>query len=465
MIRVLFSVLAVVVAVLAIVLEQPLLYAAAAVLVVVVVIIWLSVLRRRHQQAITTYKPTTTAPPLPEEDLKSLGIMEIRPKERVTKPPQDPAGTEGRTESPGISSARPVAPPPKPTAPLKEFVTAFDESEPPVLHVIQETMQETAREPEMPFSFGDAVLAPFLQSLRAALHAHTVCVLKQEDFAPDYEVIAHVSDAAARLYDAFSTETPLLTASMARHPVTVRAVDAGDLPHSHLAYYRTAPDGIRQVALAPVPRPSALEAYVLLADTTEADGLSFHRAQTLLTQFARSLGTLLDVPEQRPAPRPASGDALGLMHTEPPTSEGSMRPRREIIAEEMEQARNEASPLALALVYLNRAEAIADEGEAAVLQVEDQLEARLRQTTGHRRIERFGELTYGIFYDGTLLQVEAWGAEVQRTLSEETGLLQGGVSIGIAMLQDRHETADDFRADATEALREAYETGTCTILE
>jgi hypothetical protein len=33
------------------------------------------------------------------------------------------------------------------------------------------------------------------------------------------------------------------------------------------------------------------------------------------------------------------------------------------------------------------------------------------------------------------------------------------------MLGDRHETPEALREDATEALREAYETGTCTIVE
>ncbi len=127
----------------------------------------------------------------------------------------------------------------------------------------------------------------------------------------------------------------------------------------------------------------------------------------------------------------------------------------------MARARNQL--LALALVYLNQAEALADEG--LVAEAEHVLAARLRQTTGHRRIERFGELTYGVFCDGDLPEIEAWGAQVQQALADETGLLEGGISIGIALLQDRHQHPDDLRTDATEALREALKTGTCTILE
>ena len=131
----------------------------------------------------------------------------------------------------------------------------------------------------------------------------------------------------------------------------------------------------------------------------------------------------------------------------------------------MEQARHEGQTLALALVYLNQAERIAEAGDATVNEAEHLLESRLQRATQRGRIERFGELTYGVFYDGDLPEVETWGAQVQEMLAMETGLLEGGVSIGIAVLQDRHDTPDVFRADATEALREAYETGTCTILE
>ena len=130
----------------------------------------------------------------------------------------------------------------------------------------------------------------------------------------------------------------------------------------------------------------------------------------------------------------------------------------------MEQARTRNQVLALALVYLNRAEDIAVAGEEALGDAEHLLTARLAQAARNSRVVRFGELTYGVFYDGDLPEVEAWGAQIQQALAHETGLLEGGVSIGIALLQDRHQSPDAFRTDATEALREAYETGTCTIL-
>ncbi len=428
MIRVLFSVLAVVVAVLAVVLNLPLLYAIAAVLLLIVAILWFRVVQQRHRETATSYPPSTKAPALPEEDLTSLGILNIRPK----------APSQPLTGGPNGASAeapRPVAA--RPAAPLKEFVVPSFEARPIAAKASEEaSSDESPREQQ--------ALVLYLQALRAALGAHTVGLLKQADLTPDYWVEILVGDGGTvQRGGAFSAEVPLLTPSRAREPVTVQRIGPGGLPPGSLGY-SAAPETIREMALAPVPRASDDETYFLLADTLRDDHLSQEPAPTLLHDFARLLGTLLDTL------RPAMTETLP-------------RPRREIIAEEMEQARARNQLLALALVYLNRAETLANQG--VVAEAEHLLAARLEQATGHRRIERFGELTYGVFYDGELPEVEAWGAQIQQELADETGLLEGGVSIGIALLHDRHQRPEDLRADATEALREAYETGTCTILE
>jgi hypothetical protein len=80
-------------------------------------------------------------------------------------------------------------------------------------------------------------------------------------------------------------------------------------------------------------------------------------------------------------------------------------------------------------------------------------------------LERFGELTYGIFREEPVSEVEAWALHLQDLLVREGDWFARGVSIGIAILNDRHVGPDSFRADATEALREAFETGACTIIE
>lgn len=141
------------------------------------------------------------------------------------------------------------------------------------------------------------------------------------------------------------------------------------------------------------------------------------------------------------------------------------RPRREIIAEEMEQADRDATDLALVLVHLNRSESIARAGEDAVASAEEALRDRLRRAAPKQRVERFGELTYGVFFRGGLSRVEPWAINVQNQMHAATGELEGGASIGVAIRGRRHDTPESLRADATQALHEAYKTGTCTIIE
>ena len=118
MIRVLFSVLAVVVAVLAIVLKQPVLYVIAAALLLVVVGVWMNVLRQRHRETVQPYIPSTKAPPLPEEDLKSLGILDIRPKDSSSPSNRDDNRSAEAIYAPMASPGTAVPPPKR----LKEFV-------------------------------------------------------------------------------------------------------------------------------------------------------------------------------------------------------------------------------------------------------------------------------------------------------------------------------------------------------
>jgi GGDEF domain-containing protein len=140
----------------------------------------------------------------------------------------------------------------------------------------------------------------------------------------------------------------------------------------------------------------------------------------------------------------------------------SPRPRRELIAEEMEAAQSNSEKLALALVHLNRAESIARRGEEAVASAEHLFEARLDQLMPAQRIERFGELTYGIFFREGADAVEPQVAELKARMAQEEGELEGGVSVGAAVWNE--EDPEALRTEATEALREAYETGTPTIV-
>ena len=220
-------------------------------------------------------------------------------------------------------------------------------------------------------------------------------------------------------------------------------------------------------------QPDSSTTTFLLADTSEGADLRASRARTLLEHFAETVSLLLDigrsVPERAAADDPDTGSAgpeepgsttmvtdLDGEETEDP------RPRSEIIGEEMEAAQSASEDLALAFVHLNRAESIARRGEEAVASAERLFQARLEQIASNQRIERFGELTYGIFFRKGAGALEPWMANFESTMAQEQGELEGGVSVGVAVWDE--ETPEALRSEATKALREAYETGTCTIV-
>lgn len=323
------------------------------------------------------------------------------------------------------------------------------------------------------------VLAPFLESLRASIGAQSVCLLVQEEVALEYRIEAMASvQPDAKHEGTFETQEPLLTATMSRQSVTVRSMDGDE--RRDLGYYGTVP-AVTQVALAPVARPETSATVFLMADATSEVDLSNSDARSLIEHFSDTVARLLDAKETRPdhgievAPEaempeepaadgtPASADASASPEPPADSTDEEPRPRREIIAEEMEAADAASEDLALVLVHLNRAESIARQGEEAVAATERHLRSRLEDLAPGRRVERFGELTYGIFVRSGVDEVEGWAADLQDSMAQETGKLEGGVSVGVAVRDVRHD-AEGLRADATDALLEAYETGTCTII-
>jgi PleD family two-component response regulator len=54
--------------------------------------------------------------------------------------------------------------------------------------------------------------------------------------------------------------------------------------------------------------------------------------------------------------------------------------------------------------------------------------------------------------------------DLEADMAKEEGTLEGGVSVGAAVRRPRHDDPEALRTDATEALREAYKTGTCTVV-
>ncbi|MFB6098170.1 MAG: GGDEF domain-containing protein, partial [Salinibacter sp.] len=318
-------------------------------------------------------------------------------------------------------------------------------------------------------------LGPLLESLRSALDAQTVCLLVQEEIALTYRIEALASThAAVRRDGTFDTQIPLLTATMSRETVTIRALAEEEIAVEDLGYY-TSPPEVDHLAIAPIPRPNESSTTFLLADAPPGTDLGTSRARTLLEHFVDTIDLLRSDDSSAPdpststktdahvdgneqAPSDAQETATETEAPEPP------RPRRELIAEEMEAAQTTEEDLALALVHLNRAESIARRGEEAVTSAEHLFQARLEQLLPGRRIERFGELTYGIFFRDGADAVEPQVAKLESMMAQEEGELEGGVSVGVAVWNEPDEAPEALRTEATEALREAYETGTPTIV-
>ena len=385
----------------------------------------------------------------PEQELSSLGILEIKPKAKTAAPA---AATEEVEEK----AAAAPPPPEKPsTAPYLKHPTpepAAEEAELPAAKPEPEAAPMATSMPTLAESLSSGAppaLKEMLQAVRATAGAHSVAFVKRLE-PGRYWIECMVSESEdAQVEGSFEMDGELDEAAQNASTVVVFDVGSAYVPLEGLGYY-SGTVGVRQFAIAPVRIPDNDTAYALILDALAWTDLDDPWQRLMIGQFTTLIGTLLA------SPAPAA---------ETSGQGPRVRTRREIIAEEMEQARTEEQPLALALIHLNRAEDVADAGEEAVGEAEQVLASHIGEATPDSRMERFGELTYGVFRSEEVAEVEAWAVRLEDNLQEMEGLLTGGVSIGIALLRDRHQTPDDFREDAHAALREAFETGTCTIIE
>jgi hypothetical protein len=255
------------------------------------------------------------------------------------------------------------------------------------------------------------------------------------------------------------------------------------------------PSEVQCLALAPLPRHTSPDLSFLLVDA--AHDLGTPQARTLLEHFAGTMALVLDAQARRtsapaaqdpaddwdaeewdeedlvgrdtpvadasrvPANRPAPNDPEPDDDVE---TEARPRPRREIIAEEMEVARHDNRELALVLVHLNRSDVLGEEGGDAVSEGERHLRHYLQECAPECRVTRFGELTFGVFVHEPADVVCDWAVDVHDSFAREDGILHGGASIGVAVW-NREDDPSTLRANATEALRESYISGHCTIIE
>lgn len=446
MLRVLFIILAVVFIALAIVLGQPLLHLVAFALLVAAGLLVTLGMRKRHNDVPETFMQ---APDQPDEDLASLGILDIKP--RVSgmgqEVPSEDQVTAGETDPPNVESVKSDSPPN--TADRSLAATAAQAHVAGVSKARTRPKKARIMVSEASSERKADVLVPCLKSLRASLDAHTVCLIRQEDVPLRYDVEVMISqNSYARSGGTYSAKEPMLSGHRALIPVVYPRVGPNGFPKAKLGYYHE-PINIRQVAIVPVVPKQHDELFLLVVDTLHEDRLEAASVRILLEQYARLVTTILDTLDTSPQADEASG---------------APRPRREIIADEMEQARSLSHPLSLALVYLNKGEALSGDGVGDVRDLEDQFESRLRSVALDARIERFGELTYGIFYHGAHDSLADWASGIKDAFPEEEKIFEGGVSIGVAPFQERHDAADELRSEATAALQESFESGECVIV-
>jgi hypothetical protein len=438
MLRILLLLLALISIALAVILEMPWVLGIAAALIIALLVVWIAASRKRKRPK---NKQETAAEPSPDRELAALGISDIRPKGSGSSQPAEespsrpPTSGSKKTDSPKETSSVPS------TSTTSEVRTA--------------TVQRLSTRRRSQDNFNTIaddrfaqITGPYLQAIRAATGAQTVCLLKQEDVEPHYSIETIVSsNSYARSSGEFHAKQPFVSSATDQR-IIVKGIGGENGYHpSVLGYYREQ-IAVKQVAVVPVPPSASPASYYLVADTMTDGELSEPYRQGLLTQFSDVLRSILD-----------------MIELEENLSTGeTMRPRREIIQEEMEQARSSDKTLMFALAHLKDEENITAGGRMAIAAAERALENALRTSAGDR-VERFGELTYGVFRHESDANVEDWADELQKRVESGRGALKAGAAVGIVVMGDRHDSPESLREDATHALREAYETGHCTIIE
>lgn len=468
MLRALLVILAILSVVLGVALGLWFMYVVAALLLVAAAGVWMLSLKGKFEIG----RPDSRGfQPVEEEGLGALGILEIRPKQaavrqeasKASEPVGEYAVSRGkdRTEDSSqqyttfeseekmstadteIHRHPPVeqngktdfdAPPPRSSAP-PSGPRARDRRSSSNYQVVSSSG-----------SVDRDVILPCLESLCAAIEANTVCLLGSEANGKGHRIHAIVSRNAYARSGGELTPGNGMRWSSSRYVTVERAADATWDPYD-LQYYRET-IAVKELAHVAVPAPADGGRFLLVADSMQDGVLSEARVGRVIEQYSTLLGVLIARGEEA---REEASPAL--------------RPRREIIAEEMQQVRSSDSPLALALVMLNRAEEISQARPKLIDEMEEVLRDRLEQSADSLRVERFGDLMFGVFVWSPVSEVEAWALEVQEELDSLGGDFAGGVSIGAAMLAERHSTPEQLRADAAAALQEAVKSKVCTILD
>jgi len=368
------------------------------------------------------------APRVGDPDLRALGISNIRPRlpgGEHALPSRAPAAEQPATEEPVVDETSPV----RTASERGSLPQSFSEG------IV------SAPRPAAPAPAGGPIPA-LLEAARAALEARAVALLRRDEVGSAF-VVESIAGSRPGLVrrGRLRVDEPLAETGSDE---LIRGVE---LERLGLRSEDLAPGDVALLRRIPGLEHALLLIYAPTASAADAADLADH--------FARLLARI---------ETGKSADAPATASTSVPTEEPAPRSRLGIISEEMESARSADHSLAFALVWHGDAELVAEEGDDAIAEAEHHLQTFLETASPDGRVELFGELTFGIFHQVEAADAEAWARSVRET--EWPNGEAPPVHIGIAMLGDRHESADDFRADAMTALHEAYSGGLeCVILE
>ena len=458
MARVLLPALAVIAAVIGYLMDNLLLLGiAGAVLLLALLMLMVLAVKRRRRRAVSERQREEAAASR-ESELRSLGISDIRPRQAADAPH---AHHDVEEDGWNLAVADDFEAELDPEAEVvaadeawgdedREEVfydaTADEDDVPPLADEAAEPVASPAPaagrrvEPvptlqsrdDSPFwrVHSPTAINSYLRALWAATEVQTVALFSSDRSGNAYTLEAALSHSpAVRREGRFAAADHLASQVSLDRPITV--LEENDPLIRALPYYRQ-PVHVGGVAVLPV-RDEQGQPVFLVVDLAP-DQVSFtERQRTLLLSYASLLGTMLAQPE----------DAEANLRSIPT--------RRSIIAEEMNRARKQEQPLALALVYRADAEHVAEDGPDAVAAAERELRLHLEDHPHHGRIERFGEQMYGVFLHEDVDALEAWADDV-RDRAADKGL---PLAIGVAQLGERHADADALRADAANALQEA----------
>ncbi len=362
-------------------------------------------------------------------------------------------------------------PPPVPGSAPSAPKTLSPEAEPPTLQQLTKSVarvrSETPRDPDSvtPEQAAFAAHAHLVKSLLFSSGAQTVCVLRHEGgrytvvHVASRNVFAH-GPASKRSFLDRTALGPDETGEIARYRI------GSQLTRSALQYYKEELD-IREVVSTRFQLGGV--DHLLLADTVDEGALDGALIERLLLSTAHAMEIASgDANEFAPLPphaapplgaasdtattisEPSPDDALTAddLRAPVPSDDAPLKPRREIIAEELEVD----GPFALVMLHLAEEEGVAAEPSP---ERDARFEASVREIASGHRVEVFGELQYGAFVRDSPDAIEAWVGAAHQALNapEGTRVIVGGA------LRGAESSPELLREDATAALEASYREG------